>query len=341
MDKLDKLDKSAREENFKKVFDVINTKQNIVITTHIVPDGDAIGSVISMYLFLKQKGKNPVVINHSPTPSKFKFLDNGVIRVFEENKEENEAIINNCDLILVMDTNEYSRTKSLENILRSSSATKICIDHHMGINPADYDAMISMPQYPANCQLLYDFYTTIDENSIDEQMAACMYLGIMTDTGSFRFPRTDENTLMAAANLIKRGANPVELYDIVYGQTSLKKLKLISRFVQGFEFYNEGRFCLAYVTRKDFEELGLTEEDMEGLSGFTMDIEKVRAAVVITELKTGLKFSFRSKGNIPMNLFAKEFGGGGHVNASGARDYELTLEQAKQKVLSLKDKYIP
>ena len=335
------MDNTEREVIFKKVFDIINEKQNIVITTHIVPDGDAIGSVISMYYFLKQRGKNPVVINHSPTPSKFQFLDNGIIKVFEENKEANEAIINSCDLILVMDTNEYSRTKSLESILRNSTATKICIDHHMGINPADYDAMISMPEYPANCQLLFDFYMTIDKNSIDEKMATCMYLGIMTDTGSFRFPRTDHNTLMAAAELIKRGANPVELYDIVYSQTSLKKLKLISRFIEGFEFYNEGRFCLASVKRKDFEELGLTEEDMEGLSGFTMDVEKVRAAVVITELKTGLKFSFRSKGNIPMNLFAKEFGGGGHVNASGARDYELTLEQAKEKILSLKDKYIP
>ncbi|MBS1492669.1 MAG: bifunctional oligoribonuclease/PAP phosphatase NrnA [Bacteroidetes bacterium] len=326
--------------SFKNVFQIIDEYENIVITTHIVPDGDAIGSVMSMYYFLKQKNKNPVIINHSPTPQNFKFLDPGIIRVFSENQEENEKIINECDLILVMDTNEFARTKSMESILRNSPKPKVCIDHHMGINEEDYTAFVSDTSYPANCQLLYDFYTEIDASLIDERIATLLYTGIMTDTGGFRFPRTDDKTFSVAAELIKKGADPVEIYDKVFGNTSLKKLKLIGRFIEGLEFFNEGKLCLGYVRRKDFDELHLAEDDMEGLSGYTMDIDKVRAGIVVVELKVGIKLSFRSKGNIDMNGFAREFGGGGHKNASGARIFDMNLEQVKERILSLKDKYI-
>ena len=326
--------------SFKEVYEVINKYNNIVITTHLVPDGDAIGSVMSMYYFLKKKNKNPIVINHSPTPSNFKFLDPGIIKVFPDNQEENEKIINECDMILVMDTNEYSRTKSMENILRNSPKPKVCIDHHMGINDKDFTAYISDTSYPANCQLLFDFYSLIDESLIDDKIATLLYAGIMTDTGGFRFPRTDAKTFSTAAELVKKGADPVEIYDKIFGNTSLKKLKLIGRFIEGLEFFNEGKLCLGYVTRKDFDELNLAEDDMEGLSGYTMDIDKVRAGIVVVELKVGIKLSFRSKGNIDMNGFAKEFNGGGHKNASGARIYDMNLEQVKERILALKDKYI-
>lgn len=305
-----------------------------------MPDGDAIGSVLSMYYFLKQKGKNPIVINHSPTPQNFKFLDTGIIKVFADNEEENSGIINNCDLILLMDTNEFARTKSLENILRNSPKPKICIDHHLGINENDFADFISDTNYPANCQLLYDFYSENDSTAIDEKIATLLYTGIMTDTGGFRFPRTDDKTFLTAAELIRRGADPVEIYDKVFGNTSLKKLKLIGRFIESLEFFNDGKLCIGYVTRKDFDELHLAEDDMEGLSAYTMDISKVRAGIVVVELKNGLKLSFRSKGDINMNGFAKEFGGGGHKNASGARVYDISLNELKEKILSLKDKYI-
>jgi phosphoesterase RecJ-like protein len=327
-------------DSFKKVYEIIDKYENIVITTHLVPDGDAIGSVMSMYYFLKQKNKNPEVINHSPTPRNFKFLDPDTIRVFSEDQEANEKLINECDLILVMDTNEFARTKSMESILRNSPKPKVCIDHHMGINENDYTAFISDTSYPANCQLLFDFYTVIDASLIDEKIATLLYTGIMTDTGGFRFPRTDAKTFSTAAELIRRGADPVEIYDKVFGNTSLKKLKLIGRFIEGLEFFNEGKLCLGYVTRKDFDELRLAEDDMEGLSAYTMDIDKVRAGIVVVELKVGIKLSFRSKGNIDMNGFAKEFGGGGHKNASGARIYDMNLQQVKERILSLKDKYI-
>lgn len=305
-----------------------------------MPDGDAIGSVLSMYYFLKQKGKNPIVINHSPTPQNFKFLDNGIIKVYADNEQENSGIINNCDLILLMDTNEFARTKSLENILRNSAKPKVCIDHHLGINENEFVDFISDTSYPANCQLLYDFYNEIDSTAINEEIAALLYTGIMTDTGGFRFPRTDDKTFSTAAELIKKGADPVEIYDKVFGNTSLKKLKLIGRFIESLEFYNDGKLCIGYVTRKDFDELHLAEDDMEGLSAYTMDISKVRAGIVVVELKNGLKLSFRSKGDINMNGFAKEFGGGGHKNASGARVFDISLAELKDKILSLKDKYI-
>jgi len=328
-------------DSFKKVYAIINKYSNIVITTHLVPDGDAIGSVLSMYYFLKSKGKNPIVINHSPTPPNFQFLDDSVIKVFYDNQEENEKIINECDLILLMDTNDFARTKSMEQILRNSPKPKVCIDHHMGINPDEFIAYVSDTEYPANCQLLYDFYCEIDKDAIDDKIASLLYTGIMTDTGGFRFPRTTAQTFITGAELIKKGADPVELYDKVYGNTSLRKLKLISRFIHSLEFFNDGRLCIGYVTRKDFDELGLMEDDMEGLSAYTMDIDKVRAGIVMVELKQGLKLSFRSKGDINMNGFAKEFNGGGHKNAAGARIYDMNSEEVKNKILSLKDKYIP
>ena len=119
--------------HFKEINDLINSSDKIIITTHVVPDGDAIGSVIALSEYLKLKGKNPVIINHSETPYNLKFLDkNKSIRVFNKNADENTALIESAEIIFIVDTNDYSRTRSLEPLIKKSPSKKICIDHHMG-----------------------------------------------------------------------------------------------------------------------------------------------------------------------------------------------------------------
>ena len=146
-------------KNFNIVNDLIDKSRKIVLTTHLIPDGDAIGSVLAMTEYLTAKGKEAVIINHSPTPDNCTFLDpQKRIRVFKDNEEENINLINNADLIFILDTNELSRLKSLEKHIRNSGAKKICIDHHMGLNGNNFDVIVSDTSVPATAEILYDFF---------------------------------------------------------------------------------------------------------------------------------------------------------------------------------------
>jgi len=217
---------------FKEVIELVEQSESIILTTHVVPDGDAIGSVIAFSEYLKIKGKKPVIINHSQVPENLKFLDKKkIIKVFCENEDENKNLIKNADLIFILDTNEFARTKSMESYLQSSSAKKVCIDHHIGIKPEQFTAIISNTDYSATCQILYEFINFDNENFLTLEISSALYVGIMTDTGSFRHPRTTSAVFMNCADLINKGADPVSLYEEVYATTTIENLKLDAKFI--------------------------------------------------------------------------------------------------------------
>lgn len=327
--------------NFKEVRELIESCSNIILTTHVVPDGDAIGSVIAFAEYLKLKGKSPVIINHSKTPDNLKFLDShNEIKVFSENETENAQLIEDTEMIVILDTNEFSRTKSMETYLRNSNAKKICIDHHTGLKPESYTAFISNTDYPSNCSILYDYMMDDNEKLISKEVASALYVGIMTDTGSFRYPRTDENVFIMCADLIKKGADPVSLYESIYATSTMDNLKLAARFIESLEFYNDKRVIVGTVTQKDFRELNLNIDHVEGFSSIIMNIEGVKLGVILVELRDNIKISFRSKGEIKVNELAIEFEGGGHKNAAGANVKNKTLEELKKEILGKINKYL-
>ncbi len=329
------------ESNFKEVREIIENSNKIILTTHVVPDGDAIGSVIAMSDYLKLKGKKPVIINHSETPDNLKFLDkNNSIKVFLKNEKENAKLIQDADLIVILDTNEYFRTKSMEPFIASSPAKKICIDHHTGLKPELYTAYISNTEYPSNCSILYDFIKADNEKFLTEEVSSALYVGIMTDTGSFHHPRTDADVFIMCADLIRRGADPVKLYEDVYATTTMENLKLAALFIESLQFYNDNKVVVGIVTQEDFNSLGLDIQHIEGFTSIIMNIIGIKLGVVLVELKDNIKISFRSKGEIDVSTLAKEFAGGGHKNAAGANVKGTTIPELKNKILERIQDYL-
>lgn len=329
------------QHNFDTVKDLIESSSKIVLTTHVVPDGDAIGSVIAFSEYLKLKGKSPLIINHSQTPFNLKFLDpENSIKVFPDNEKENSVFIRNADLIIILDTNEFSRTKSMEGYILKSAAKKICIDHHTGLKPEMFDAYISNTDYPSNCSILHDFIKYDNDEFITKTVASALYVGIMTDTGSFRYPRTTSEVFIKCADLIDKGADPVALYESLYATNSIENLKLASRFINSLEFHYDKKVITGIVTQNDFRDLGLNIDHVEGFSSIIMNILGVKAGVILVELKDNIKVSFRSKGNILVSELAKEFAGGGHKNAAGANVKGTTIPELKKDILNKLEKYL-
>jgi bifunctional oligoribonuclease and PAP phosphatase NrnA len=318
-------------KDFTQLRRLISKSKNFVITTHLIPDGDALGSELAMYSYLKAKKKNVCIINHSVTPDNLLFLDPGKkINVFLHNWEKHCRLIDNADIIFILDTNEYARTKTMQKHISESKAKKICIDHHLGTKKNLFDLVISDTNSPATSQILYNFLVKEGKKYITSFVAQALYAGIMTDTGSFRYPRTSEKTFSICADLIKRGADPVYIYDKAYCNVAPGKVKLLSRFINSFSFHYDGKLVIGRVTQKDFCDFHSDVQDVEGFSSFLMNIKKVEAGIVLVELKDTVKMSFRSKGDIKINEFAKIYGGGGHKNAAGATIKRIKLNALEE-----------
>ena len=328
----------------KDIVDLINNNQEFILTSHVNPDGDSIGSEIALYIYLKNLGKNARVFNYSPTPVNYTFLDkDSVIEHF--NESEHKQYIENADVIFILDTNEFSRLRTLAPYIQASKSKKVLIDHHLGFSKNNFDYYISDTNSPATGEILFRFFKEIEKagNSgsvITQQMAVALYAAIMTDTGSFKYARTDSNTHIIIAELLKTGIDPYEVYAEIYNKASIGKLHLLGRFLNNIEMAYEGRVAYSTILQKDFLETGTDEYAIEGFSAHLMSLEPVLLAVVITETARGVKLSFRSKGSVLSNELAKEFEGGGHMNASGAFVVGGKIDTLREDVLKKAQKYI-
>lgn len=327
--------------NPSEFLNIIKPAEKIVLTTHVVPDGDAIGSELAFYEYLKQLGKNPEIINHSPTPYFLQFLDKeNKILVFKENIDKYKDKILNADLIVILDTNEFSRTRTMEPFIIESKAKKICIDHHLGIVTENYDYVISDIDAPATCQMLYHIIKKDSTDYINAQAASALYTGIMTDTGSFRYPRTTSETFRICADLIEHGADPVYIYEKINAESPISKIKLLSSFLSSLEFHENNKVCIGMLTKDDFNKAGADETEIDGFSSFIMSLQGVVLGMVVIELQQNIKLSFRSKGEIYVNKLAQEFEGGGHKNAAGANVPKQDFNAVKKMILEKAIKYL-
>ncbi|HEY3251430.1 MAG TPA: bifunctional oligoribonuclease/PAP phosphatase NrnA [Ignavibacteria bacterium] len=308
------------------------------MTSHVNPDGDSIGSEIALYKYLLKKGKSAKIINYSKTPDNYTFLDKDeIIEQFDE--EKHKDIISRADVIFILDTNEYARVRTLAPFIRESKAKKVMIDHHMGFGKNGFDYYISDTEAPSTGEILFRFFKYTGE-SIDEEIATALYTAIMTDTGSFKFERTDPETHLIAAELLGYGINPYKIYSEVYNKATPGKLKLLGRFLENIKLDFNNRFAYSILLTKDFEETGTDEYATDGYSQHLLSLESVVVGVIITQTKRGVKLSFRSKGTIPVNKLAGEFSGGGHVNAAGAFIEGGNVDELTKEVISKSEKYI-
>ncbi len=328
----------------RDIVSLINNNQEFIITSHVNPDGDSIGSEIALQLYLKSLGKNAGILNYSPTPDNYTFLDKErVIEQFDEAKHKERIL--NADVIFILDTNEFERVRTLAPYIHASKAKKILIDHHLGFKPELFDEYIVDTDSPATGEILYRFFKDIEKAEgktgiITKEMAQALYAAIMTDTGSFKFNRTDEETHTIIADLLTYGLNPYDIYSEIYNKSSLGRLHLLGRFLNNITLMYNGRLAYSVIHRKDFEETSTDEYAIEGFSSHLMSLETVVLGIVITQTLRGVKLSFRSNGDVFSNELAGEFGGGGHQNASGAFIPGGDIDKLVKDVTAKAEKYL-
>ncbi|MUU78172.1 DHH family phosphoesterase [Winogradskyella endarachnes] len=322
---------------------LLSTPKNIVIVPHINPDGDAMGSTLGLYNYLKLYNHNTTVIAPNDYPDFLKWLpgDDTVLK-FETQQEESTTKINKADLIFTLDFNALHRAGHLmADVLELSNTTKIMIDHHQ--QPDDYATYTySDVTMSSTCEMVYNFIEMLgDDAKIDSKIATCLYVGIMTDTGSFRFPATTARTHQVIGNLIQKGANNSEIHNNIYDTNSYSRLQLLGRAMQNLKVIPELRTAYISLTQAELDQFNYKKGDTEGFVNYALSLKGIIFAAMFTENTKDniIKISLRSKGNFSVNeLSRSHFNGGGHTNAAGGRSAE-SMENTINKFISILQQY--
>ncbi len=324
--------------DFTKLKNIIDNNNSFLITSHVNPDADAIGSEIALYNVIKKLGKEAYIINHSPTPYNMAFLDReNVIRHF--NEEIHDDLIYSCDVLILLDLNQLNRIRNMSKYFRQEDKVVVCIDHHE--DPEDFTENLFLEtSYSSTGEMIYDFIQQTKIVELDLSIAEPIYAAIMTDTGSFRFERTTPNTHKAAARLLDCGVDPKHVYMSIFDDNKFERLRLMGFAISSVKLHADGQICYMTITQKMLEESGAAENEVEGFVNFCLIVKGVKIGLLFYELKNGIKISFRSKVDIPINKLAAEFGGGGHYHAAGARIYEVEVNEYVEKVLKAAERYL-
>ncbi len=325
-------------QTLEAVVRILHQQNSFVLTTHVNPDGDGLGSEVALAEWLASRGKQVTILNHSATPDFYFFLDpNKRIKQFAE--AEDVQTLASAEVIVVLDTNHTDRLRSMEPHVLGSNATKICIDHHLEPQPFAQHYIID-DDATSTGEIVYRLLLQLDANSISPLVARALYCAIMTDTGSFRFPRVDAETHRIIAHLIECGADPVQIYHQVYEQWSAGRIQLLGDALASLKTEFGGKLAHMTITQDNLKQTGTTEVDTDNFTIYPMNVAGVVAGIFFLEMPDGVKMSFRSKGEIPINELAKQFGGNGHKNAAGARLRNCSLADVRTQVLQAAGKYV-
>lgn len=317
---------------------IIEENNSFLLTTHVNPDADALGSELAFYSVLKKLGKQVKIVNHSATPYNLEFMDEAnLIEKFDP--ESHKTLFNEFDVCVVLDLNNASRTVRMESSIRGFKGIKVCIDHHQ--DPEEiFDLIVGGTDYSATGEILYKFIKETKLVELDGFISNQIYVAIMTDTGSFRFERTTPEVHQIASELISLGVNPTLVYDKVYNQFNFGRVRLLGEALSTIEMDETNKIAYMIVTKEMLEANNTSEADVDGFVNYCLTISSVEIGILFYELKDGIKISFRSKGEIAVNKLASEFNGGGHRNASGSRLFNTTIEEVKEKVISKAQQYL-
>ncbi len=311
---------------------LLSKPANIAIIIHRNPDGDAIGSGLALQAFLEKTGHKADLISPNEIPNYLKWLPStDRITIFEEQVAEAQKILKKADIIFTLDFNDLSRlggafTDFLKQIVKQK--IMVMIDHHL--EPSDYaHFQFSNSNKSSTSEMVYDFIVDMGfKDLIDKNMATDLYTGIMTDTGSFKFPNTMPHTMCVAADLMSRGINHNQIQIKIYDSFSLDKLHLLGEALNKLVFLPQFKTAYIALSKADLRKYNYQKGDTEGFVNYGLALEDANfAALFLENDDEGVRISFRSKGNVPANEFAKKyFNGGGHKNAAGGRTKKSLAE---------------
>ncbi len=284
-------------QQIQGVFPLLQAPRKIFITTHHKPDGDAIGSMLGLALYLVKKGHHVTAVSPGDLPDFLEWMP-GVPEMlnYEAQPKESLEALSNADLIFCLDFNDFSRTKHLEQFLADATQPKILIDHHLFPKPV-WDYGMSIPEKSSTCEMVYDFINMLGDNAlIDNDIAACLYTGVMTDTGSFKFPITSASVHTMVADLKNRGLDHTRIHEAVYDSWSEDRMRFLGYvLIEKMEIFRKYNSALIALSRKDQKLFKTQNGDTEGLVNYPLSISGITFATLITERSDEVKLSFRSK----------------------------------------------
>ena len=306
--------------------------ERFVMTTHLSPDGDAIGSSLSMAHYLTELGKERVhVIVPNDFPAFLKWMPGAKdVLIYEKYPDYAEQLIREADVIINLDNNEPKRIGRLAPIVEAAPGRKVMIDHHLYPAPDFCRLVISHPELSSTCELVFRLLCAIKSyDDINRQAAECLYTGMMTDTGAFSYNSNRTDIYFIIGELIKKGIDKDAIYRRVYQVYSESRMRLMGYTInEKMKVYPAQRAALITLTRDELQRYCYTAGDTEGFVNMPLDIDGVEFSVFIREDRDYAKVSLRSVGRFPCNRFAmRYFNGGGHKNASGGEFYG-SLEDA-------------
>lgn len=303
---------------WKEIIEFIDRHDSFVVTSHINPDGDAIGSEIGLTHFLRQRGKSVLIMNSTDTPEVLRFLDpDDEIRVYGEPGSKN--LLEAVDAAIIVDVNNWEHLGYIGRSLQPRLLPRACIDHHQESITRFADCIVTDTTAAATGILILELIRACNA-TITQPIADALYAAIITDTGTFRFSNTDTRALRAAADLCDAGCNPFEMHRKVFGSKTWGAGRMLGPVLSTLESTAGGRLAWISATLEMVNNAGATHDDMDGFVDLVRSIKGVELVIFFKEMSEGdIKVSLRSNGNVDAHAIAKHFGGGGHLMASGMR----------------------
>lgn len=296
--------------------ELLESHQTFLITSHVRPDADALGSELGMRAILLAMGKQVTIVNASAPPANLHFM-NADGHVLKLNESITKANVPKVDVIIIVDTSAWQQLGTMSDIIQASSSKRIVIDHHVSSDQMDAIEFKDV-HAAATGELIFEAAEALGV-TFNSTTASALYAAIATDTGWFRFPSTSARTMRIAAALIDCGAVPHAIYNLVHEQCSLARLRLSGRVMQRIRTEADGRLNWVYADATDLSETGSVPSDTESLVNQCLTVAGSEAAFIAVELQTGqIKFSLRCRPPHDVAKVAEQFNGGGHKLASGA-----------------------
>jgi len=316
---------------WEEAIEFIRSHHRFVITTHVHPDGDALGSQIALGLFLERTGKQVVMVNDDPVPRVYRFLDEGG-RVRQYDPGRDDGAIAACQAAIVADGGSLERVGRVGETIRRLGLPTLCIDHHW-TNGGFATLNVIVPTAPSSASLVLELMEAMGERPTGRE-AEALYVGLATDTGWFRFPNVTAGAFRQAAELVELGADPARIYEMVYENLSWPRTRLLAKAMATLESDADGRIAYFKVTRKMLRETGATAEDVEGFVDKMRELAGVEVIMMFREQDDGTtRVSLRAKHDTDVGSLAVRFGGGGHRRAAGIT-LDEPLETAIPKLLA-------
>ena len=321
-------------QDIQAIQQLLATPKKIAIIPHRGPDGDAMGSTLGLYHFLIKNNHNTVVVSPNEFPDFLAWMPGSeTVKIYEKDNENCTKILEEAEIIFTLDFNALHRTGEMEHLLATLTAPFVMIDHHQ--KPDDYAAFTySDTSFGSTCEMLYNFICLLGKKGdIDKTIGTCIYTGILTDSGSFRFPKTTGTTHRIIAELIDLGVENTEIPTLLFDNSSYSRLQLLGRALQNMKVFTEHHTAYTTLTQNELNSFDYVKGDTEGIVNYGLSIKGiVFTAIFIENIEEKIiKISFRSQGDFDVNQFARDhFNGGGHRNAAGGKS-EVSMEETIRK----------